>query len=123
MLMHEERNSNDIVIKHYQPGSITINETSYHKSLILTANSIIEHWRPQTITQLQAEDFEILLDKGFEVVLIGTGSKQHFPATSVFSLLINANLGYEVMDTAAACRTFNLLVSEGRRVAAALIIG
>ena len=56
-------------------------------------------------------------------MLLGTGSRQRFPSSDLFGIVTGAGIGLEVMDTAAACRTYNILVSEGRMVAAALIIG
>ncbi|MCP4936583.1 MAG: hypothetical protein GY927_20885 [bacterium] len=76
----------------------------------------------------QAEDFNADLfapilkpQNNIEILLLGTGLKQHFPSGELRKLFIEKNIALEVMDTGAACRTFNVLVSEDRRVAAALI--
>lgn len=122
MLLHEEKSTSPHIIKSYQPGSLVINDLSYNKSLIISYNQLITDWAPQDINELTNQDLEILLQLKLEVVLIGTGSKQHFLSAAILAPLIRGNLGHEVMDTAAACRTFNLLASDGRKVAAALII-
>lgn len=122
MLFHEEKNSSIYTVKSYQPGTLVINDLTYTKSLIICYNQLIPDWPPQTFNALTSKDLDILLQLKLELVLIGTGSKQHFPSAAILSPLIQANLGYEIMDTAAACRTFNLLATDGRKVAAALLI-
>ena len=67
-------------------------------------------------------DLEPLLGLAPEVVLLGTGARQHFPDAQVLRILHQQRIGVEVMDTSAACRTYNVLVTEGRSVAAALIV-
>lgn len=122
MLLNEEKGAQPYLIKSYHPGNLVINDIPYDKSLIVAYNQLLPNWSPQTIQELTANDLAILLQLKLELVLIGTGSKQHFPSAAILSPLIQANLGHEIMDTAAACRTFNLLAMDGRKVAAALII-
>ena len=115
-------NSTGHAIQRYAQGEITIDGKVYRKSLVLTPDSIIPTWRPSTFQDLQKEDFTIVAELKPEIVILGTGAKQHFPSHAVTQLLIDARIGLEVMDTAAACRTYNILMSEGRRVAAALMM-
>jgi len=122
MLISEDKNTGKYVIRSYAAGIITVNDTSYSHSIILSPNELIDHWAPQNIKQLTPNDFEQIIQQNPEVVLIGTGEKQHFPAPIILSLLMEKNIGFEIMDTNAACRTFNLLASEDRRVIAALLI-
>jgi len=83
---------------------------------------IIENWQAQTFEQLAAEHFELLLPFQPEIVLLGTGITLRFPCPSITKKLISLKIGVEVMDTSAACRTYNILMAEGRNVVAALLI-
>ncbi|MEJ2612942.1 MAG: Mth938-like domain-containing protein [Candidatus Thiodiazotropha sp.] len=115
-------NNNGHVIHHYTQGEVTINGTTYRENLVLLPERVIPQWRPNDFTDLLREDFTLLAQLTPEIVILGTGAKQQFPAPSLTQPLIDTHIGLEVMDTAAACRTFNILTSEGRRVAAALIM-
>ncbi|MGH8224861.1 MAG: Mth938-like domain-containing protein [Gammaproteobacteria bacterium] len=111
-------------VHHYRPGELGVLNASYSTSVILTPTRIIDDWPPQSVTELEAAHLEMLLalDPRPETVLIGTGEKQSFPPRDVLAPLINAGMGVEIMDTRAACRTWNILLAEDRRVAAALIL-
>ena len=93
-----------------------------NQSLILTAQQLITDWEPNHADELTAAHLDAILELEPELVLLGTGARQHFPAMDIMSPLHRAQIGIEVMDTAAACRTFNILVAEGRHVAAALLM-
>jgi uncharacterized protein len=110
------------VIRAYAPGELRVGEAVCRSNVILTATRLIEGWRPGAIDDLQAADLDPVLALQPEVILIGTGARQQFPDRAVLAALYAARIGFEVMDTRAACRTFNVLVAEGREVAAALII-
>lgn len=121
MQFSEDQNTGKYFINSYHPGEIKINQTVYAHSIIVTAESLSE-WPPQTIDELKSQDFDIVAKQNPEVVLLGTGKKQYFPKAAILATLIEHNIGFEIMDTAAACRTYNALMAEGRRVVAALII-
>ena len=91
-------------------------------SFILSPKILIKDWAPQTIQHLKKENLEDLLNLSPEVVLIGTGSKLQFPEMEIMSCFWEAQIGVEIMDTAAVCRTYNILVNEGRSTVAGLII-
>ncbi len=110
------------VIRNYGPGALRIGERTFDCSLIVTAETLIEGWRPRRVDDLLPADLEPLLRLQPEVVLIGSGLRQRFPERDTLAALYAARIGFEVMDTGAACRTYNVLVAEGRRVAAALIL-
>jgi len=110
------------VVRGYGPGTIRIGERTFSRSLIVTATRIIEDWRPLGIPDLQVTDLDPLLELRPEVLLIGSGTRQVFPDRATLAALYSAGLGFEIMDTGAACRTYNVLVAEGREVAAALIV-
>ena len=82
----------------------------------------IVDWGPHSAGGLALKDFLLIADLQPEVVVLGTGSRLQFPAPAATQPLIQARIGLEVMDTAAACRTYNILMGEGRRVAAALLM-
>ena len=106
----------------YGTGYVLVNHVRYEQSLIVLPDRIIENWEPKTFEELKAEYFEFLLSLAPEMVLVGTGALLRFPHPSLTKVLTAAGIGVEVMDTNAACRTYNILMAEGRRVAAALII-
>jgi uncharacterized protein len=105
------------------PGWIRVGITEHRANLVLLPDSVVEGWAAAGFDQLVAEDFGRLLAYEPEVVLVGTGATQRFPHPRLIAALTDRRIGVEVMDTRAACRTFNILVAEGRRVAAALIVG
>jgi uncharacterized protein len=90
--------------------------------VIVSAARLIADWRPQHIGELTAADLEPALALEPQVLLLGSGARQVFPSPELLAQLYAARIGFEVMDTSAACRTYNVLVGEGREVAAALII-
>ncbi len=92
------------------------------QSLILTSQQLIIDWEPNQLDELTAAHLDTVLNLEPELILLGTGTRQQFPAMDIMLPLHQARIGVEVMDTAAACRTFNILVAEGRHVAAALMM-
>ena len=110
------------VVRGYSPGLLRIGQRELTRSVIVSAASLIDDWRPQNIGELTAEDLEPALALRPEVLLLGSGARQVFPPHELLARLHAARVGLEVMDTGAACRTYNVLVGEGRAVAAALII-
>jgi uncharacterized protein len=109
-------------IQAYRPGLIRINGKSITSSVIISPDNLIEDWEPQSIEQLCTASFSIIIDLKPDILLIGTGSSLVFLSVETYGHLINQGIGVEVMNTSAACRTFNALAAENRRVAAALII-
>ena len=103
-------------------GFVAVNGVRYDCSLIVAPDLIDPKWPVPAIASLGIEHVHVLLASRPEVVLLGTGSRLQFPPIAVLSPLIEARIGYEVMDTGAACRTYGILMAEGRRVLAALIV-
>lgn len=91
-------------------------------SVIITPDTLIENWAPTSVADLSAEHFATLADFQPEVILLGTGNRIQFPSPAITLPLLKQRIGVEVMDTAAACRTYNFLTADGRRVVAALMI-
>lgn len=110
------------VVRGYGPGVLRIGDRSYDASLIVTATTLIEHWRPRRMAELALDDLEPVIALQPEVLLVGSGQRQVFPDRAILAALYRARVGFEIMDTGAACRTYNVLVAEGRKVAAALIV-
>ena len=92
------------------------------KSISLRTNGIIKAWPPQTRSEFNPEHFLSFAEDKPEIVLLGTGQHLLFPPQGCLSVLQQQNIGYEVMDTAAACRTFNVLAAEGRDVILAMLM-
>jgi uncharacterized protein len=103
-------------------GYVAVDAQRYERSLLLQPDRIDAAWGPADAAGLAAEHLAPLTGVGCDLVLLGTGARQRFPGPAVLRPLIDARIGVEVMDTAAACRTYNILVAEGRKVAAALIV-
>ena len=104
------------------PGWVRVGIDEYRENVILLPESVIKGWAPAGIEPLTADDFATLLAHKPEIVLLGTGDAQRFLHPRILAPLTDARIGVETMDTGAACRTFNILVGEGRKVAAALIL-
>lgn len=122
MQIHHDDSTGKYKINRYEPGLIEINQQDYQCNLIITPNQLLTDWRPGSFADLEIEDFTSIAQLKLELVLIGTGEHQHFPPPSLLQILYQAQIGVECMTTAAACRTFNLLLAEGRNVAAALFV-
>jgi uncharacterized protein len=91
--------------------------------LIVTPTEIIADWGPDDFSKLAPDDLARAVALNPALVLLGTGTMLRFPATTVLQPLVRAQIGWEIMDTPAACRTYNILAQEGRRVACAVLIG
>jgi uncharacterized protein len=111
------------LIDAFTPDSVTIAKREYRQHLIVTPEHIFEPWQAPTAAKLGIDDFNCLSGLELEVVLLGTGKAQIFPSPLLQVEFGRLGIGFEVMNTGAACRTFNILAGEGRRVAAALLIG
>ena len=106
----------------YGDGYVSINATRYHGNLITLPDRVISDWMQTSFDDLKLADFEQLAALPCEVILLGTGREPRFPRPELLQPLIKVQKGLEVMSVDAACRTYNLLINEGRRVAAALIL-
>ena len=105
----------------YGPGFIEINKVRHASAVLLTPDRV-EPWAVASFEALGEADLERLCALAPEVALLGTGSRQRFPHPRLSRALTEARIGLEVMTTAAACRTYNILMAEGRKVAAALLL-
>ena len=101
---------------------VRLRERTYRGSVIVTRSHVVDGWRPPAIDALTIGDFEALLALGPEVVLLGTGNRQHLPSLELYADFAARGIGLEVMDNRAACRTYNVLLGEFRDVAVALVL-
>ena len=111
-----------LFIRSAGPEGITVADRLYAGSLVLSAKSIRPDWPVESMEGLSEEHLRPILDLEPEVVLLGTGARQAFPPPRLAMKFYENGIGFEAMTTQAACRTFNVMVSEERRVVAALIV-
>lgn len=110
------------IIRAYDQGEVTVNDTRITASVVVLPDELIQDWPPQRFEDLAQEHLQQLVDLDVEIILLGTGNSLRFPAAELLRPLSGTRIGFEVMDTAAACRTYNVLSAEGRKVAAALLM-
>jgi uncharacterized protein len=106
----------------YGDGYVEINKTPYSHAVLLSSDGEIQEWDIKSFDGLSATDFSQMASLKPELIIIGTGKRQRFPKPELLKTLIDAKIGFEVMDSQAACRTYNILVGEGRQVLLALIV-
>jgi len=109
------------VFRAYDDTSLQIGDDRFDTGLLVHRGHITAPWGPKRIGQLTSEHLADILESPPEVLLIGTGRITSFPDTTVLKALESAHIGVECMDTRAAARTYNILVAEGRHVAAAML--
>lgn len=147
MQFSQDIDTSAYVIRAYGPGEVTINEPLTEESIanwstqpqaaqpaplvtrrtltrsaVVSPRQLVEDWPAQTPSEINAERLAPILAMKPEIVLFGTGSRLQWPPAATIAALHELGIGVEVMDTAAACRTYNILMLEGRRVAAALLM-
>jgi uncharacterized protein len=110
------------LITRHDASSIWIGNQRFGHSLLVPWHGEVGHWPPASIEDLAAEHFDALLDWQPELVIFGSGARLRFVAPALLRGLIERRIGVETMDTAAACRTYNVLAAEGRTVLAALLL-
>ena len=121
MKFSEDILENGFPITAYEPGCIKVRETEHRTSILLMPEQFIGPWEISDIEQLSSEALQELMKYEPEIIIFGTGEFQIFPHPKCFIPLMEKGIGYEVMSTAAACRTYDILLSEDRNVLAALI--
>ena len=122
MKLQSDPHSGANTITGYGDGYVEINQTPYAHAVLLSSDGAISAWPAQSFDSLEASHFTQMVELKPELILIGTGSKQRFPKPELLKSLILAKIGFEIMDSQAACRTYNILVGEGRQVLLALIV-
>lgn len=108
-------------ISAYRSGEIIIGGVAWRTSVLVASDAGAESWPPRVFAELAEIHFEVIATREPEVVLLGTGATARFPAPALLLPCARRGIGVEIMDTGAACRSFNFLLGEGRRVVAALL--
>ncbi len=109
------------LVRGYADGEIKIGNTTYDHAVLVTSQGVTP-WPADSVDALKDADWSSVLDTGATIVVLGTGQRLQFPDAAVTAKLATRRIGLEVMDTAAACRTYNVLANEGRPVAAILLL-
>ncbi len=122
MKLHLAKNSDQNQFTGYGDGYVAVNQQRYERSIVVTPAVIHDTWRVTGVDALSADALDFLLTLKPEILLLGTGATHRFPGPATLREFARAQIGVESMDTAAACRTFNILVAEGRNVIAAVIV-
>ncbi len=122
MKLQSDPHSGANTITGYGDGYIEINKIPYSHAVLLSSDGEILEWAVKSFEELSSSDFTQMASLKPELIIIGTGKRQRFPKPELLKTLIEAKLGFEIMDSQAACRTYNILVGEGRQVLLALIV-
>jgi uncharacterized protein len=122
MKLTDDRTAGTYLVRSYAPGELRVGDATLRRSCLLRADRLVADWRPQTLDDLTADDLDAVFALEPEIVILGSGSRQRFPPARTLAAILSRGIGCEVMDTGAACRTYNVLVSEGRIVVAALLL-
>ncbi len=109
-------------IRAWQPGQLTVRDEIIRSNAIISHDRIINDWCPAAISDMSIADFSAALELRPEIILLGTGRKQQFPHIALLTEILQSGIAIEVMETGAACRTFNVLLGERRAVVAALLL-
>ena len=108
-------------VRAYTADGFRIGQRDYAGSVIVSAEALVENWRPRSMDELAFADLEPALALSPEVLLIGGGARQTLPDPGLLAELYRSRVGFELMTTGAACRTYNVMLAEGRAVVAALM--
>lgn len=109
-----------VMVRSVSKDGIRIGDTMYHESIAVTPDAVIDDWAATPIAELTIDDFAVLLADAPEILILGTGGNNVFAPRDLIFAFARRGIGFEVMDTHAAARTFNVLAGEGRKVVAVL---
>ena len=122
MLLTEHHNEQQLFVRRVEPDAITVIDRRLTHSFALDAQNVLENFPAQRADQLDTAAIEKIIALRPEVVLLGTGQRAVFPPPSVLAEFLKRGIGLETMDNAAAARTFNVLVGEGRQAVAVFLL-
>ena len=106
----------------YSAGQVTITNKVYQSSLLVSPEVIVPDWPPKLFSDLAISHIEQIMTLTPEIVILGTGKSLTFPSELLLQPITERSIGIEIMDTGAACRSYNFLLGEGRHVVAALLM-
>ena len=121
MKLHLTSNEGRQLFSGYGSGYVAVNSVRYERNVLVSPAAVVE-WPVGDFETLTPADFAFIREVQPEIVILGTGARQRFPPPGLARALAASGAGVEVMDTKAACRTYNILVAEGRKVMAAILI-
>ena len=122
MKFAQDSQEDGYVITAYEIDSVSINGKTFSQSLVIANVQLNDNWNISSIESLTSGHIDQVLSFEPELIIIGTGNKLIFPAVEIYASIIERGIGVDFMDTGAACRTYNILMSEGRDVVAGLIL-
>lgn len=122
MKFAEDHNSANYKITAYDTQSISINGLPHSQALVISPLELLSPWQATKYDELTAEHLDAIYAMKPEIIILGTGQKQRFPPPEILRRLAKEQIGYEIMDTQAACRTFNILMAEDRTVVAGMFL-
>lgn len=122
MKLHLANTPDQKVFTAHGPGYVMVSGERYQQPIVVTPQQVLTDWQPQDFAALDERHFAYFLAFQPEVILLGTGSQLCFPHPRLYRMLIEARIGVEFMDTAAVCRTYNILMAEDRKVVAAILL-
>lgn len=111
-----------LFVRRTAPGSVTVVDRDLHESFLLAPDRLVEAWPAREAKALQPEQAQPFFALQPELVILGTGERQSFPPAAFLAAFLHRGIGIEVMDNAAAARTYDLLAGEGRRVVVGFIL-
>lgn len=122
MQLTEHRNEQQLFLRHADAQSVTVIDRRLIRSIAIGASGIVEDFPASSVDTLDDAAIRTILNLQPEVVLLGTGARAVFPPQAVLAQFLQRGIGLETMDNAAAARTFNVLIGEGRRVVAVFLL-
>lgn len=122
MKFAEDHNSANYKISGYDNDNIWINGKPHSQSLVISPMELLNDWEPSSYSELTEKHLDDIYAMKPEIIILGTGLKQIFPPSKILRRLAKEQIGYEIMDTKAACRTFNILMAEDRTVVAGMFL-
>ena len=122
MKLHLAANSGRNHFTGYGDGYVAINNQRFERAVVVTPDALHDTWNVASFDDIDAAHLQFLLSLQAEVIILGTGATQRFPRAELMREFALAQIGVEIMVTHAACRTYNILMAEGRAVAAAVLV-
>lgn len=122
MKFHQAPTGTTRIFTAYGPDHVMVNGKRYEHSIVVSPEEVHEDWNVAGFEALNEANFSYFIALKPDVLLLGTGSKQHFAHPRLYRSLTDAGISVECMDTPAACRTYNILAAEDRKVVAAILI-
>ncbi|TAM96912.1 MAG: hypothetical protein EPN40_08260 [Rhodanobacteraceae bacterium] len=122
MELNLERPRDYLFVRHADAHTVVVVDRPFTASILLTRDKVIDDWNIADVAAMTPAHVEPILALEPDVVLLGTGARQQFPSQAVLAAFLQRGVGVEVMDNAAAARTWDILASEGRNAAAAFIL-